>query len=155
VILHGWRIAKTKTQQGAFSGEGARLYGGRWNSRGIPVVYVSSTASLAVLEMLVHLGSEALLNTYSLWHVQFDESLVRKLDPVELREDWRSSPPPFEVQNIGDLWAKKRTSVILQVPSVIVPQESNYLINPRHPDFAQVRIGEPEQFALDSRLLRK
>lgn len=155
MILHGWRIAKTKTSKDAFSGEGARLYGGRWNSPGTAVVYVSSTASLAVLEMLVHLGSEALLNAYSLWHVEFDESLVQKLDPSELPEGWRDSPPPREVQSIGDRWSKKRTSAILQVSSVIVPQESNFLINPRHPDFAQIRIGEPQRFILDSRLLRQ
>lgn len=152
MILQAWRIVKTKRASTAFSGEGARLYGGRWSSPGRSVVYLSSSISLALLEVLVHLDSSPLLAAYSLIRVDFDQSLVERLDKSKLPENWASSPAPIEAQEIGDLWIKELRSPVLTVPSAIVRQEDNYLLNPMHPEFHRITIGEPSHFELDFRL---
>ena len=137
----------------AFDGEGARLYGGRWNSPGTRVVYVAGSVSLAVLEVLVHLGDAGVLSSYSLCAVEFGDGLIEPLDRSGLPAGWRSYPAPFALRGIGDAWVRDASSVVLEVPSAVIERESNYLINPMHPDFASVNVGEPEPFEFDSRLL--
>jgi len=150
----GWRIVKSRYARTAFDGEGARLYGGRWNSPGTRMVYTSSTISLAVLEVLVHLQEASLLSSYSLVSVSFDDALIECLDRSRLPDGWRTFPAPSELQRIGDEWVLSQRSAVLEVPSVIVERESNYLLNPAHPDFSSVVIGEPESFTFDERLPR-
>ena len=137
------RKGKTKT---------ARLYGGRWNSPGNSVVYTAGSISLATLELLVHLDSTATLPSYSICSVDFDVSLVEVLDPARLRSNWHQSPRPIELQVLGDNWISNRSSAVLQVPSAIVGDESNYLINPTHRDFVKLVFGKMKPFKLDSRL---
>ncbi len=151
----GWRIVKSRHARSAFDGEGARLYGGRWNSPGTRMVYVAQSVSLAVLEVLVHLGDAAILPSYSLRAVEFDDGLVETLDRSELPEDWRAYPAPSGTRRIGDAWARDRSSAVLKVPSVVVEVESVYLINPDHPDFASMTFGEARPFEFDARLLRR
>jgi RES domain-containing protein len=150
----GWRIVKTRYQSNAFDGEGSRLYAGRWNSKGVRVVYISENISLALLELLIHLNESNILNRFSLCSVHFDEKLVSRIDRSTLPKNWKASPIPPETQLIGDTWAKNLESAVLSVPSVIVEQESNYIINPLHPDFRKIRIADPVPFSLDTRLLR-
>jgi len=152
-VATGWRIVKSRRARSAFDGEGARLYGGRWNSPGTRIVYVAGSVSLAVLEVLVHLGDVGVLTSYSLCAVEFEDGLIEPLDRSKLPADWRSYPAPPGSREIGDAWVKGGSSVILEVPSAVVERESNYLINPAHPDFASVNVGEPEPFEFDSRLL--
>ena len=149
----GWRIVKSRYASTAFDGEGARLYGGRWNSPGTRMVYTSSTISLAVLEVLVHLQEASILSSYSLISTGFDDALVERLDRSLLPDGWRSYPAPSELQRIGDEWVRRQRSAMLEVPSVIVERESNYLLNPAHPDFSSVVIGEPEPFTFVAPLL--
>ncbi len=149
----GWRIVKSRYVAAAFDGEGARLYGGRWNSPGTRIVYTSKTISLAVLEVLVHLDKANLLSSYSLISGGFDDALVQRLDHTMLPEGWRTYPAPYELQRIGDEWARSQRSAVLEVPSVIVERENNYLLNSAHPDFSSVVIGEPEPFTFDERLM--
>src|SRR5215207_117575 len=148
-----WRIVKSRHAATAFDGEGARLYGGRWNSPGTPMVYTSSTISLAVLEVLVHLQETSLLSSYSLIAARFDDAIVERLDRSMLPEGWRAYPAPSELRRIGDEWVRSQRSAVFEVPSVIVERESNCLLNPAHPDFSSVVIGEPEPFTFDERLL--
>lgn len=148
----GWRIVKAARATTAFDGEGARLYGGRWNSTGTAVVYASQSESLAVLELLVHLQSSQLLMSYCSIPVDFNDGLVEMVDPGVLPEDWSALPGPSALQEIGDNWAAEQRSVVLQIPSAIVPNEYNFVINPRHPDFAQVGIGPSTPIQLDPRL---
>ncbi len=152
MIIQAWRIVKIKHNSTAFSGEVARLYGGRWNSPGRSVVYVSSSISLVLLEVLVHLDSSRLLPAYFLIRVDFDQSLVERLDPSKLPANWGGSPAPIEAQEIGDQWLKELKSPILAMPSAIVRQESSYLPNPKHPVFPKIAIGEPSPFQVDPRL---
>jgi RES domain-containing protein len=151
-VATGWRIVKRRHARSAFDGEGARLYGGRWNSSGTRMVYVAGSVSLAVLEVLVHLGDVGVLSSYSLCAVEFEDGLIEPLDRSRLPADWRSYPAPPGSREIGDAWVKGGSSVILEVPSAVVERESNYLINPAHPDFASVNVGVPEPFEFDSRL---
>jgi len=150
--LTAWRITKHKHVRSAFTGEGARLFGGRWNSPGTPIIYVAQSQSLAVLEVLVHLDSAAILEKYVLLRVDFEQSMVRDLNRSALPSSWRADPPPVETQAIGDEWAATGMSVALRVPSTLVPGESNFLLNPQHPDFKTLKIFKPQSFRFDPRL---
>lgn len=147
-----WRIVMAKHAATAFSGKGAADYGGRWNSRGVPVVYTSSTKSLAALEILVHLNPPMRFK-YVAFPVKFDASLMEVVPPKTLPTDWQSEPPPSSSQAVGDVWVRQARSAVLMLPSVIISGEPNYLLNPAHPDFRSISIGRPEPFAFDVRLL--
>jgi RES domain-containing protein len=152
VTLTAWRIYKRKHAKAAFTGHGARLYGGRWNTRGVAMIYTSGSRALASLEMLVHLETPEALKHYMICAVTFNGSLVQPLDLKLLPANWRHDPAPFKLQQLGDNWITSGKSPVLQVPSAIVPGENNYLLNPRHPDFAKLTIATPEPFNLDRRL---
>jgi RES domain-containing protein len=137
----------------ALDGEGARAYGGRWNSPGRAVIYVSESRALATLEVLAGLMSSAVVSSYVLIRVDVDEALVKHVDPNDPSTDWRASPPTSATQRIGDEWLDEATSAVLRVPSAVVPDEFNYLLNPRHSDFGMLRVGTPEDLYLDPRLL--
>jgi RES domain-containing protein len=155
LTITAWRITKQRHVESAFSGEGARLYGGRWNSPGTPVVYVAQSQALAVLEVLVHLDSPALLEKYALIQVDFDDASITSLNRVVLPTNWRDDPAPAEAQAIGDDWAKKSRSVALRVPSSLVPAEFNFLLNPRHADFKNLKVHKAISYQLDPRLSGK
>jgi RES domain-containing protein len=152
LTLSAWRIVQERHAAEAFSGEGARLYGGRWNSPGIPMIYTAQSRALAALEMLVHLDSPLLLRSFLLFEVTFDDAAVMEINPTDLPANWRDEPVPPGTQAIGDAWAAKAATPILRVPSVLIPQEGNFLLNPRHPEMSKVQFGKPEQFAFDPRL---
>ena len=151
-MLEAWRIVKEKRAATAFSGKGAADHGGRWNSLGVPVVYTSGFKALAALENLVHLNPPVRFQ-YVAIRVVFDVALVERFPLKKLPTDWQLEPPPPATQRIGDVWVREARSAVLALPSVIIPSEPNYLINPAHPDFKQVSIGPPEPFAFDPRLL--
>jgi RES domain-containing protein len=151
-MKRAWRIVREKHAANAFTGEGAALAGGRWNSRGIRVVYTSGSASLAALETLVHLNP-LIRFKYLVFQIDFDERLVEKVMADSLTADWRDEPPPPSTKRIGDQWVKETRSAVLELPSVLIPTESNYLLNPAHSDFKSIAIRKPEPFAFDLRLL--
>lgn len=151
-MKRAWRIVKKAHAATALSGEGARLYGGRWNSPGTPVVYTSGSLALAALENLVHLNPPVRLE-YVAIPLDFDEAWVRTVTPVNLPADWTGEPPPPSTQALGDQWIRTASSAVLELPSAIVRIEPNYLFNPAHPDFRKVRIGKAMPFAFDPRLL--
>ena len=149
-----WRIFKPKHKATAFTGEGARLYGGRWNSKGTAVVYAAGSAALAALELLVHLSSQQILDWYQLCDLTFDEEMVTEVGASDLPANWRSDPARQALRQIGDTWIASQASAVLRVPSVIIDTESNYLLNPAHRDFSRIRIGRARRFRLDSRLVK-
>ena len=153
-MLTAWRIVKRKHARTAFTGEGARLYGGRWNSVGSRIVYTAESQALAALEMVIHLDSSDLLDHYVLFKIGIDESLVTIIVSSELPRNWRIDPPPLTVREIGDSWVKAGTSAVLQVPSAILPAEHNFLLNPHHRDFPKLLIGRRAAFRFDPRLAR-
>ncbi len=152
MTLSAWRIVQERHAAEAFSGEGARLYGGRWNSPGIPMIYRAQSRALAALEMLVHLDSPRLLRSFLLFEVTFDDAPVAAINPADLPANWRDEPVPPSTQAIGNAWVANAATPILRVPSVLIPQESNFLLNPRHPQMSKVQFRKPERFAFDPRL---
>jgi len=152
LTLTVWRIVKAKFVANAFDGEDARLFGGRWNSKGTPMIYTAGSQALAALEMLVHLEASELFKHYRLIPVTFNESMMKTLDRATLPANWNRRPIPAVIRAIGDAWIASVESVFLQVPSVVVPGESNYLLNPIHPDFTKLYIGDPQPFRFDRRL---
>ena len=152
---HAWRIIKPQFKGTAFNGEGARLYGGRWNSKGIAMVYTAGTLSLAALELLVNLHSWQILNNYICIPIEFDSKLILRLEKKNLPDDWNIDPAPISTKKVGNHWAEKMKSVILEVPSAIIKEESNFLLNPLHPEFNKIKIGKAKKFDFDHRLIKK
>ncbi len=149
-----WRLVKTRLLATAWDGESARAVGGRWNSVGVPVVYVASSLSLALVEVLVHLPA-GVLAAYSAVPVSFDDTHVVTLADRDLPADRREVPPPASTRALGDGFVADGRALALRVPSVVVPSESNYVLNPAHPAFASVEIGAPVAFPFDPRLVRR
>ena len=152
-MIKAWRLIKTKYLPNAFTGDGASLEGGRWNSAGVRVVYASSSPSLALLETLVNIESIVPLPAYSLVSVDFETGLVEHLRQSSLPLNWLQYPPPIETQQLGDRWVAEGRSCVLAVPSTVVTQDVNYILNPTHPAFSSLLIGPPTQFTIDPRLL--
>lgn len=153
--LAGWRIDKSKWAGCSFDGSGAAERGGRWNSAGVRVVYVSANLAMAAQEKFIHLP-KPLPSSMSLvrFRVEFAASLVQTIRSSWLPVHWRLAPIESSTQRLGDRWALGLYSAVLAVPSAIIPEETNYLLNPLHPDFKKVRIGPPEPFAYDYRFAR-
>lgn len=146
-----WRMVKTSRSDRAFTGEGALHTGGRWNSPGVALVYTSEHKSLAVLEILVHLDPQD-PSHHVTFRIEFDEGLVEHFPAERLPPGWREEMPACAARELGDAWARERRSAVLAVPSVIIPEELNYLLNPAHPDFRRIQVGPPTPFAFDPRL---
>ena len=144
-----YRLVKQIHARSAFDGEGARLYGGRWNSQGIPIVYTSESLALCCLEIFVHLPSYHLLQDYVYMQVGFDSDLV--IDAT-LVDGWDASPVSKVSQSIGDQWVSDNVSPILRVPSAIIPDGVSYLLNFAHPDFDRIKIGDQIEMDVDPRL---
>ena len=132
------------------SGYGAYLYGGRWNSKGMHMLYTSSTASLAMLEMLVH-GIEA-RDEYCVAIIEIPEENILELEETELPPEWNQYPAPSALKSIGDNFIRENKYLILKVPSAIVSIESNLLINPQHKDFQKIVLLESYKIGVDGRL---
>ncbi len=146
-----WRLCKRR--HAALDGQGARLAGGRWNSRGTAVVYASETLSLAALELLVHCDAAFLPDDLVAIPIEIPDGLpARRIEAASLARTWRHHPAPESLARLGDAWASDRGSAVLSVPSAVVPGERNFLLNPAHPDFKRIRAGRPEKFSLDARL---
>ena len=153
-MILAWRIVGARYKDDAFSGEGARLLGGRWNSKGTTLVYSAGSIALASIEMMVNLPGPKLLEEFVRIPVHIPLNLIIDLPLDKLPGDWNSRPVSPSIKAIGDRWAKKRESVVLKVPSVVVPEEYNYLLNPNHPDFEKITIGTPIIYRFDPRLAR-
>ena len=118
-MASAWRIVRASRAKAAFTGEGPWRYGGRWNSPGIHVVYVSEHQSTAALEIFVHRVPFVLEEEYKAFHLEWPESLVEVLSANKLPSNWRISPPPAETMEIGDRWIHEGRSAVLALPSAI------------------------------------
>ena len=148
-----WRITTARLAQSAFSGEGARLYGGRWNPKGWEVVYTAQSQSLALLELMVQ--DDPLRAHYVLIPAQLPADLPEtRIDVNQLPDDWRTINARDVLQALGLAWLEGGQTAVLNVPSAVVPAERNLLINPRHPDFSRIVIGKAQSLQTDTRLLR-
>ena len=151
-----FRLTKRNRASSSFDREGARLFGGRWNSKGVRMVYTSQSLSLAILENLVHLDSEAILaSKFAYREASLPNDLMKTLTRSDLPSDWDSDEIKIATQKIGDRWIRDQESAALAVPSVLSPDETNVLINPQHPNFQHVTIGAVQSFRFSPRLVKK
>ena len=147
-----YRLTASRYVATAFSGEGTRRVGGRWVSVGYPVAHASSSIALAVLETLVHVES-SVMPVHRVIAVDIPEVIpVAATSVADLPDDWRHTPPPPRLREFGKAWLDAGETALMRVPSVIVSEESNYLINPRHADFSRLAIHPPAPFEIDRRL---
>ncbi len=150
-----WRLVKAEFVKSAFTGDGARLAGGRWNPKGIAVVYTSSSLALATLELLVNADADLLPDDLMCFAVEIpDDMPVAHVTRGDLPPDWKGYPPPEALQAIGAAWCARRESAVLAVASAVIPEENNFLLNPAHPDFTRIQWGEPKPLQFDQRLQR-
>lgn len=153
-VFTAWRLVRPRygDQADAFDGEGARRFGGRWNAPGRRVVYVSGSLSLAALETLVHADRRRFEREYVAFKLTIPEQLVLELRKEDVPADWQVRAVSEGARRIGDAWLAAQASVALAVPSVIVPEERNYLLNPEHPQFTELTIEPSQPFRFDVRL---
>ena len=152
--VHAFRLIKAKHAATAFSGEGARLVGGRWNLPGTPLVYTSESLSLSALETFVHLQPVDKRIRYVWFQVTIPANVAIDKIP-SLPKSWRDSPPGEATQSAGSRWAKQASTAVLRVPSTLVPGEHNLLLNPLHPQFKRLKISKPQPFEFDGRLWKE
>jgi RES domain-containing protein len=154
-MIPAFRLCKTKHLATAFTDEGARIAGGRWNSPGVAVVYTSSSLSLATLEVLVHLDDpDAFARMFSWFAMEIRDELIEVLDESKLPPGWCADETTGATQAIGDAWVRSRRTAVLAVPSVVTPGEKNYLLNAAHPRISEIRIAAPQSFRPDPRLAK-
>ena len=150
--MRAYRIAKLKHAAIAFTGEGARAFGGRWNLPGIPMVYAAHTRALAALEALAHFAGAERRIPFVTFEIEIPDDLAIHVKVESLRRDWKSTFPTPTTMVLGSNWQRGGKSVALVVPSVLIPQEYCVLLNPEHPDTRKVMVGYPEPFEFDGRL---
>ncbi len=149
-----WRL--TSRGHASFEGEGARRAGGRWNRRGAPLVYTSESLALAALEYLVNVDPATAARDLVAVAASIPEILaVKRLSAGDLPRNWRSFPAPPVLADLGTRWIDSLETPVLSVPSVVVPQETNFLVNPRHPESRLIEVRPPVPFAFDVRVWRK
>jgi RES domain-containing protein len=152
VIVTTYRITKAAYATSIWTGAGSRDYGGRWNSKGVAVVYTAENRSLAAMDQLVHLIKPRVLRGYVIASIAFDNSRVQRISSVDLPTGCNDPIAPPESRRIGDEWVAAGRDLVLALPSVIIPGEWNYLLNPMHPDFSGLAKSVPEPFVYDGRL---
>jgi RES domain-containing protein len=150
--MRAFRIVKKRHMLTAFSGEGARAYGGRWNFAGVPMVYAAHTRALAALESLAHFAGVERKLEFVTFELEIPDKLTVQLALDDLPADWRNPEPPASTQALGSEWHRTGRSAALIVPSVLVPQEFCVLLNPEHVDIDRIMVTFPEPFAFDARL---
>lgn len=146
-----YRLSKAKYAE-SLDGRGAELAGGRWNSKGIPVIYTAEHISLCMAEVAVHLPLGIVPTDYNLIAPDIPEEEINADFKKDLPYDWRTTYTIEDTQNIGDHFFTSGLKMILKVPSVVVQGEFNYLINPRHPKIKKVKIIKNQPFNFDERL---
>jgi RES domain-containing protein len=145
-----YRLAKCKYVND-LSGAGARLYGGRWNSEGQPMVYTASSRALAVLEVLVHIAPKDLPDDFCMMIIEAPDD-VEVLDLNFLPPGWPEYPEINVLKTIGNDFLRRAEHLMLKVPSAVVTEEFNFLINPQHPKASQIRMSGTRPFVFDPRL---
>lgn len=129
-------------------------YDGRWHRQGIQIVYASDTPAGALLEVIVHTdATNRLKHDYVLFEIHVDPDDILTIGPNLLPDDWRADPWPASTQEIGTFWYRQQASVVLEVPSAVVPHQRNYLVNVAHPNFEELEIQGPDPFEIDPRLI--
>jgi RES domain-containing protein len=153
-----WRLCRSVYAAEAFSGEGARRFGGRWNSRGTPMVYCSSSLALAAIELFVHLEpAQAPADLVSISATLPEGEPGCALNHADLPDEWWTDDvltAERSTRDLGDEWIRSAASLAMSVPSVPIRAEWNVLVNPLHPRVAELKIDPPQRFAFDARMFQ-
>lgn len=152
--MEAWRLTKRIHADSAFDGGGARRYGGRFNSPGFPVVYCADSLALALLEVMVHVPTYKALEGLVSFRITFPEDIVETITSKRLPKNWRATPAPRSTKLLGDEWIRSQRSAILRVPSVVLPDSFNFLLNPLHSRFAEIQVNEHQPVVIDPRLVK-
>jgi RES domain-containing protein len=147
-----YRLTKRRYEATAFSGEGARLFPGRWNRKGTAMVYCAGSLSLAVLECFVHVVAADLPDDLIAIRAELPDDATTRLTVASLPKNWRNLPGPAALQELGDEWVRGGATAGLLVPSAVVPTEWNILLNPGHPDMPKLKRLSAEPFQFDARM---
>jgi RES domain-containing protein len=151
-----FRVLRAAYARAPFDGEGAYRYGGRWSSPGTRLAYTSEHQSLAMLEYFVHLDPEDAPDDLMLATADVPDNLSRKrIQAAHMPAHWRETPAPPELVQIGDEFVKKGETCLLLVPSALAVNETNWLINPQHPEFKRISLQAPEPLRYDPRMFRR
>jgi len=147
-----YRIVQEHWAARALDGEGARLYGGRWNSPGVAAVYLAESRALAALEILVHAPREALRLSWIVIELEVPDSLIDTAPLSKLPAEWRLQPSSRQAQTFGTRWLRDYQNLSLLLPSVVIPEEKSLLLNPSDPAMRDLKPGPPRPFSFDARL---
>lgn len=146
-----YRLSRAKYAND-LSGKGAELAGGRWNSKGIALIYTGQNIALCMTEVAVHIPFGIIPVDYELITLEIPDDEIYELKKTQLPEDWKSLPNSYSTQTFGDDFVKNGKHLVLKVPSAVVQGEFNFLINPLHPKIKKVKIKKKETFSFDQRL---
>lgn len=149
-----YRLSKSKFSSD-LSGKGAELSGGRWNSKGVAMIYTGESRALCTTEIAVHMPLGNIPTDYEIISIEIPDLLIRELDFTTLPDNWKSFPHQYLTQEIGNKFISDNNYLTLKVPSAVVPGDFNYLINPRHKDFSAIKVLKIEPFEFDERLFVK
>jgi len=149
--MHLYRLAKKKFARD-ITGEGSRLYGGRWNHAGTPCVYTAENRALTILEYSVSIDLEDVPRALSLITLEVPNDSVTSCETADLPGNWKKVPAPVHTKNFGNRLLQEKTSLLIKIPSTIIPQEFNYIINPLHALIDKVKIVAEEDFVYDVRI---
>lgn len=144
-----FRIVQSHWANSAMDGEGARLWGGRWNPPGIAAVYLAESRALAALEILVHAPRELTHVNWSIIEVDVPDGWIQTTKLSDLPSDWRALPSSPNARDFGTKWLIKKNHLALRLPSVIIPEEHSLLIHPAHPQATKLKVSKPKPFSFD------
>lgn len=154
--MHVWRLCRKPHAEEPLSGKGGTIAAGRWHEKGSRIVYTAATLSLAALELLVHVGVHHAPGDLVAIEIEIPDALeISELPAGALPRDWRDVPASRRLQQLGTKWLDERKSAVLRVPSAVIPAESNFLLNPLHPDASRIAVVGIASFEMDTRLVRK
>jgi RES domain-containing protein len=149
-----FRISRTKYSHD-LTGEGARLHGGRWNHLLVPCIYTSESRALALLELTVNVNIDDIPRALSITTIEIPDDIIKELTLPELPGDWGHSPSPTSAKDMGSNLLKTMEAAVLKIPSAILSQEFNYILNPLHPESGKFKIIAVEDLVYDVRIKTK
>ena len=148
-----FRLSRKKYAS-SLNGIGASIRGGRWNSKGVQMIYTAANRALAMAEVAVHFTYATLADDYMMLIIRVPDTSMGSIEAKHLPKDWNSFPHKSKTQNVGDRFIVEGKHLLLKVPSVVVYGEYNYLINPNHPDFKKIKVTDADKFPFDRRLFK-
>ena len=149
-----YRISKTRYATD-LSGEGAKLYGGRWNNKLVPCIYTSESRALALLEYTVNINIDEIPRALSIITLDIPSEDIYELKQSQLPGDWQDVPAPSSTKDFGSRLLNEAKNAVIKIPSAIIANEFNYILNPKHPYSKNLKITEIKDFVYDIRIKSK